>query len=244
MAGIVASKTGPCATAKVVLPAFGEEEANLKSWHFGAVPREITRPQVGVRLASLATQAQSAHLGAMQLRLFAALSIPDEIADRLLLLRRDIRGARWRDREAYHLTLAFFGEVSHERAAELDNELTLISARPLTLRLEGVGWFGRREPSALWAGVANDAALNRLASDCELAGRRVGIEIPKRAYLPHVTLAYCSGTSLEAAGMFQAALGDFRTESFEVEQFELYSSNRTRGQNRYDEEATYPLMLS
>ncbi len=177
----------------------------------------------------------------MLLRLFTAISLPDEVLDRLIMLEGDLYGASWRDRDALHLTLAFYGDLDHAAARELDAELAVIRAAPLTLSLDGIGWFGRREPTAVWAGVAPNAELRQLAHACERAGRRLGIDMPRRPYRPHVTLAYCRGTSLTEVGAYQNGMREFRTEPFEVSQFELYSSHPTKSQNRYDEEATYPL---
>lgn len=178
----------------------------------------------------------------MTLRLFAAISLPDEVADRLELLQRDIHGTQWREREALHLTLAFYGDVSVPTAKELDELIAQIRLAPFELSLAGVGWFGRKEPTALWADVKPSEPLLKLASRCERAGRSLGLELPSRTYRPHVTLAYCGGTSVQEAAAYQNEMRGFRTEAFTVEQFELYSSHRTRGQNRYDEEATYPLV--
>ena len=178
----------------------------------------------------------------MTLRLFAAISIPADVAARLEMLQRDIRGARWRERDALHLTLAFFGDVSVPTARELDELLAQVRQAPFEVALEGVGWFGRKEPTAIWADVAVSEPLIKLAKCCEQAGRSLGLEQPRRPFRPHVTLAYCNGTGLHEAAAFQHEMREFRTETFAVSQFELYSSHRTRGQNRYDEEATYPLL--
>ncbi|MBK8544651.1 MAG: hypothetical protein IPL62_14550 [Caulobacteraceae bacterium] len=59
----------------------------------------------------------------MSLRLFAALSIPDHIAERLLPLMKGVGGAKWRPRENLHLTLRFFGELTEPVAEYLDSEL-------------------------------------------------------------------------------------------------------------------------
>lgn len=178
------------------------------------------------------------------LRLFAAVSLPDPVIDRLLLLRRDLSGVRWRERDTFHLTLAFFGELTHEQARDLDELLAEINAAPFEVELEGVGWFGRRDPSAVWAGVASNEPLTRLATACARVGTALGLEPQNRRYRPHVTLGYCHGADIAEIGAYQNALREFRTGSFIVDQFELYSSHRTRGQNRYEEEATYPLWAS
>ena len=177
----------------------------------------------------------------MSLRLFAAIPIPDEIADRLSGLEVDLPGAAWRDREQYHLTLRFFGEIDEALARDLDHELSLIAAAPFEIRLSGAGSFGGREPTALWAGVEAPPALPRLAAACEKAARRAGLEPEDRKYKPHVTLAYCNGTTDREAANFQQFAGGFRTDPFWVDHFVMYSSRATRYGSRYVEEAVYPL---
>ena len=48
-------------------------------------------------------------------RLFTGIEIPAEISERLALLRGGIPGARWIDKENYHLTLRFIGDVDSDR---------------------------------------------------------------------------------------------------------------------------------
>ena len=81
-------------------------------------------------------------------RLFAALPIPDELADRLEPLRVELYGARWRRREHYHVTLCFYGKVDGEVAHELADALDAVRSPAISLELSGVGWFGRKEPRA------------------------------------------------------------------------------------------------
>ena len=110
----------------------------------------------------------------MSLRLFVAIPVPDAIADHLVLLQRAVGGAAWRPRENFHLTLRFFGEIDEMLARDLDDALGQIVAAPFEMRLSGVGSFGGREPSALWAGAEAPPVLARLASACERAARRAG----------------------------------------------------------------------
>jgi 2'-5' RNA ligase len=177
----------------------------------------------------------------MSLRLFAAIPIPESIADRLSALESEIPGARWRTAEQYHLTLRFFGEIDEAVARDLDGELGEIVEAPFEIRLAGAGSFGGREPTALWAGVEAPPDLARLAAQCEKAARRAGLEPESRKYRPHVTLAYCYGTSDHDAALFQQDVGDFRTESFWVDHFVMYSSQSTKSGSFYREEAVYPL---
>lgn len=177
----------------------------------------------------------------MSLRLFVAIPIPEDIAERLLTLEADVPGASWRLAEHYHLTLRFLGEIDEAQARDVDDELGRIVAAPFELALAGAGSFGGKEPSALWAGVDAPPDLARLAASCESAVRRAGLAPEPRKYKPHVTLAYCHGTTDVEVARFLERTGDFRTETFWVDHFCMYSSRATRSGSVYVEEAVYPL---
>lgn len=177
----------------------------------------------------------------MTLRLFIAVPMPDAVADRLLALKTDVPGAAWRTREHFHLTLRFVGEVDEAMAREIDHELGQIVARPFEMALAGAGSFGGREPTALWAGVDAPPDLTRLAAACENAVQRAGLPAEGRKYKPHVTLAYCNGTTDGEAARYLQDVAGFRTETFWVDHFCMYSSRATRTGSVYVEEAVYPL---
>lgn len=177
----------------------------------------------------------------MTLRLFAAIPVPEEIADRLMSLEVDVPGASWRLPEQYHLTLRFFGEIDEALARDLDQELGEIVEAPFEIRLSGAGSFGGKEPNAIWAGVAPSPALTRLASACERAARDTGLAPESRKFTPHITLAYCHGTTDHDVADFLQFAGGFQTEPFWINHFVMYSSRATRAGSRYVEEAVYPL---
>lgn len=178
----------------------------------------------------------------MSLRLFLAIPIPEDVAERLMTLEVDVPGASWRLAEQYHITLRFIGEIDEAIARDVDTELGRIVAAPFELSLSGVGSFGGREPSALWAGVAETPALTQLAGACEAAVRRAGIAPEGRKYKPHVTVAYLHGTRDVEAAHFLSDAAEFRSEPFVVDHFCMYSSRATREGSRYIEEAVYPLI--
>jgi 2'-5' RNA ligase len=180
----------------------------------------------------------------MSLRLFAALDVPDHIADGLLTLMKNVPLAKWRPRENLHLTLRFFGEVAEPVAEEIDAALDEVAAATpsFQLKFKGVGAFGKDAPHTLWAGVEKNAALEKLAADCERAARRVGLKPEPRKFAAHVTLAYFGGTSAAQVNDFEQRWGLFETPAFEVEGFALYSSfTRKSAPSLYRLEADYPL---
>jgi 2'-5' RNA ligase len=129
------------------------------------------------------------------MRLFAAVDPPaDAIADLDGSLRRKGRDLRWVAPAQWHLTTAFYGDVTPEVAEELSERLERAAGRtpPLSLQINSAGCFPRRPDSArvLWAGITGDVAeLSLLADRCAAAGRRTGIPMEKRKFHPHLTLA-------------------------------------------------------
>ncbi|HEX2818092.1 MAG TPA: RNA 2',3'-cyclic phosphodiesterase, partial [Phenylobacterium sp.] len=125
------------------------------------------------------------------IRLFAALPIPEDIGLALARRQTGVEGARWRPLEALHVTLRFFGDIREDIARDLDAELTSLRGAAFDLEFSGVGAFGEGpDLNVLWAGVAENEPLRRLARACETAARRAGLKPEPRHFRPHLTLAY------------------------------------------------------
>lgn len=177
----------------------------------------------------------------MSLRLFTALAVPAEIQDRLAAMQRGLPGASWRPPENFHITLAFHGQIDEAKARDLDLELSQIVLPPIEVRLQGIGWFGGVEPENLWIGAEPYRDMSELASKCERAARRAGLDVEKRRFTPHVTLAYLRGTPAKECALFAQKLNLYKSAPFLADTFGLYSSHLGKGPSRYEEEAAYPL---
>ena len=176
------------------------------------------------------------------IRLFAALALPDEIAEGLIRRQHGLQGARWRPPEAFHITLRFFGDVREDLAADLDTELSTITGEPLTLELASVGAFGEAEHiHAVWAGVEDNPALRHLARSCETAARRAGLAADTRTYKPHVTLAYLRRPEPDRVAWWIQGNNLLHSPAFKVASFGLYSSWPAEEGSRYRLERSYPL---
>jgi RNA 2',3'-cyclic 3'-phosphodiesterase len=115
------------------------------------------------------------------IRLFAALSVPQDVRTALAARQTGIEGARWRPPEALHITLRFFGELREDVARDLDAELVGVKGRPFEIALSGAGSFADGdEIHAVWAGVTETPELARLAAACEAAARRAGLPPDRR----------------------------------------------------------------
>lgn len=176
------------------------------------------------------------------IRLFAALSLPEQLRLRLTGLRGQIPGARWVPAENLHLTLRFIGELDEHTAEDVHDALARIAAEPFDLQIAGVGHFeSRGQVRALWAGVTRNEALMHLQSRIETACQRAGLAPETRRYHPHVTLARCRDTSLARIGPFIAEHAGFSAPPFAAESFALYSSALGRSGSVYTPEVHYPL---
>ena len=176
------------------------------------------------------------------IRLFAALAVPSWVAGALRPRQAGIAGARWRSAESLHVTLRFFGEVREDIARDLDAELCDVFARPFEIVLAGAGAFGEgAELHAIWAGIAENPDLRRLAAVCEAAARRVGLAPDKRVYRPHVTLAYLRRPDPTQVAHWIQANNLLKSPPIEVSGFTLFSSLLSRDGSRYRAEAEYPL---
>jgi len=173
-------------------------------------------------------------------RLFAALPVSEAIADRLLPLRSDLYGVRWRRRDHYHITLQFYGEVPRDIAEEIAASLGAVHAPALALELEGVGWFGRKAPHLLYARIAQNAALSALARDCRKIAHQLGLQLDSKPFKPHITLAYCKETPLDAVREWSENFQLLQSQPFLIDTFHLYESFTSKGQqSRYQQQADY-----
>jgi 2'-5' RNA ligase len=173
-------------------------------------------------------------------RLFTALEIPFEIGQSLALLRGGLPGARWVAPENYHLTLRFIGDIDDTLATEIADLLDKVERPAFDLQIDGLDSFGGNKPRAVVAAVPAVTQLVELQADHERIMQRIGLQ-PERKYKPHVTLARLRDTSSRQVAEFLSTRQPFRSSSFAVSRFVLYSSRSSVGGGPYVIEAEYPL---
>ena len=178
------------------------------------------------------------------IRLFTALSVPDDVAEAVTRRQAGLPGAAWRTAEQLHITLAFYGELDERRADDLSVELErAATGGPFELALSGVGAFGdAHRTRAVWAGVGANERLSVLAGRCRSAAERAAIRMERRDYRPHLTLAYLqAGADPDRIGAWIADHNLLQLPPFRVDRFGLYSSVLTQAGSRYDLEREYVL---
>jgi len=135
------------------------------------------------------------------MRLFVAIAPPAAVLDDLDVLaaplRTGRRDLRWTSREAWHVTLAFLGQVDEAAAARLLPRLERAAHRHNAFRLafSGAGAFpAASRANVLWGGLSGDrGALANLAESVAAGASRAGASPPDkgRRFRPHLTLARC-----------------------------------------------------
>ncbi len=159
------------------------------------------------------------------MRLFVAIVPPEPavagLSAALAPLRPDWPGLRWTGPDAWHLTLAFLGQVDESVLPQLRTRLARAAHRhpAPALLVAGAGAFpSARSARVLWAGIGSPPAsadpagadparpesgpaapglrrrpLAALAASVAAGARRAGAPPPDegRGYRPHLTLARC-----------------------------------------------------
>jgi len=174
-------------------------------------------------------------------RLFTGVEIPPDVAMSLSMLRGGLPGARWIDAQNYHVTLRFIGDVDDVVARDVAAMLDQIKRRAFDLHFDGIDAFGGRKPRAVVASVAASQALIELQAEQERMMQRIGLEPEGRKYTPHVTIARLRESSSRDVANYLSSRGLFRTPSFHVSRFVLYSSRASMGGGPYVIEESYPL---
>ena len=182
----------------------------------------------------------TANADSPMIRLFTALEIPDEVAEKLIPLQRGINGARWIERPDFHITLRFIGDVAENVADDIDEALAEIPVEPFEVELEGIGEFGGKRPHTLWAGVKPSEPLHILQGRHESAMRRAGIKPETRNFTPHVTIARLGRVETAEVYSFIRAHSPFSAPVFTVEHFTLFSAKGATGGGPYVIERRYP----
>ena len=180
-------------------------------------------------------------------RLFIAVPIPDYIKNSLLQLKVNIPGAKWTQEDQLHITLKFIGEVDGQVFNDIRKILSEIKMDQFPLQIKGVGYFPpgnfhkRSAPKVLWAGIEDVVLLTRLRNKIESTLNECGIKREGRKFNPHITLARLRNSHPNSITEFLSAYSTFKSDSFGVGEFRLYSSKLLPGGAVHNIEAVYSL---
>ncbi|MFC4334316.1 RNA 2',3'-cyclic phosphodiesterase [Salininema proteolyticum] len=164
-------------------------------------------------------------------RLFVALDLPPVVKDGLAAARsrsgltRVGDAVRLVDPGQWHVTLVFLGWVPVGSRGEVVASLESVCAgvSGLDLVLAGGGRLGSARGGVVYAGLAGDVErLGRLVRALRRSLRRVGLEVERRRFFPHVTVARVRGR-VDLSREVER-LGEFAGSAWRAEEAVLYRS--------------------
>ena len=182
------------------------------------------------------------------MRVFIAIDVPEEIRQRLAAMQDQLRpatnAARWVAADSVHITLKFLGEINERRRNDIDDALTGLSWKPLSITVQGIGFFpGKRSPRILWAGV-QCPTMEGLAKEVDSRLVSAGFDSENRAFRAHLTLARTRTKELRLeSGLVKSAEPVAETEfgMFQADRINLYQSTLKPGGSLYTKLKEYPL---
>lgn len=169
-------------------------------------------------------------------RLFFGLPLPDTCKQSIIRWRAETfpaEAGRPVAADALHLTLAFLGEVSDEKARALMRLAGRIQQPSFSLTLDDAGHWPRS--GVVWLGPRQaPRGLLQLAQLLRSQAARSGCAQPAQSFHPHVTLLR------QAMQPVMLPARNFHW-SLPVERFVLFQSQYAAGRSRYKEIAAWSL---
>lgn len=159
------------------------------------------------------------------LRLFVAIKIPSAITHNLSSLGREIPDHKILAGGQAHLTLRFLGDTPPESVERIQKAFSAIQSPAFELEVKGLGVFGRRPRTVLWAGLTPNPDLSNLKQAVDAAlFRELSLPVEKR-FTPHLTLARLKCDASVAALIKERAnhdFGRFRATEYHLMKSELH----------------------
>lgn len=129
------------------------------------------------------------------MRVFIALGFEDDLKSYLQEKQNEFRiycnRGNFTDKENFHLTIKFIGEVNKEKIEEIKDAIDKAAndSYEFFLNLNSLGSFERQGEHIPWIGLGGDLSkLNSLYNNVQLELDKIGIVKEDRALKPHITL--------------------------------------------------------
>lgn len=179
------------------------------------------------------------------MRAFIALPIPDASAEVLQRLAEGVPVGRPAPRDNLHLTLTFLGDAEEGVLEDLHDLLSALRAPAPEIVFEGLDTFGEAHTGLVFATVRRTSDLMDLQSRVEAASRRAGLDLPRRRFRPHVTIARSKrpprGVERDRMAGFLARNAQPGIPGFTAATMALYRSTLGPGGAIHEPLALYPL---
>ena len=136
-------------------------------------------------------------------RTFLALPVGDDLKAKVAELQKawekQLPNVRWARPDNLHLTLHFFGDVTHETLEKI--KVSMLSVKgchaPFQVEVNGLGGFPSPQRSrVIWLGLTPVAPLQQVHRTVQLKLGEIGIPVEQKPFTPHLTIGRTrSGTT-------------------------------------------------
>ena len=177
------------------------------------------------------------------MRAFLALPLPDPARDALIRLQTTLPTGRAVPKDNLHLTLAFLAEVPDTVLETLHDLLSSTRLPAPAITFTGLDTFAEMERGLVYAAVRPDPTLTALHAKTAQTARKAGIALPRRRFVPHVTLTRAGAQPKgPARDRLAAAMGTVAAiPGFTARTLCLYHSTLGPSGARHEVLASYPL---
>ncbi len=174
-------------------------------------------------------------------RLFAALTVPENLSQQMKNLPRSGIDARFAHEDDYHITLRFIGDMPPDRVDEISQALARVRRPKLNIVVRGLDAFDRAKKNpVMFAKVESARKLTALAAEINVALSPLGFDMPDKEFVPHVTFARLNRR--DGAQEYIDRYSGRIAASWEAPEFYLMRSAPPDGSGRrYSVLAKYPL---
>ncbi|MGR3542187.1 MAG: RNA 2',3'-cyclic phosphodiesterase [Hasllibacter sp.] len=175
------------------------------------------------------------------MRAFVGLPVPDPLRAALVAAQARLPLPRPVPEDDLHLTLAFLDDRPERQLEAFAEALGARRLEGCVLDPVGIAPFGT-PPRLIAAEFRRDPPLEALERQCRSAAREAGIDLPRRRFRPHVTLARMRRSDPTCAPRLAAALAaPAALPAVAAERVVLWSSTLRPDGPRYDALADWPL---
>jgi RNA 2',3'-cyclic 3'-phosphodiesterase len=180
------------------------------------------------------------------LRLFTALTPSSSVAHELQNLKTDIEGVRWLNPQTYHCTLVYFGDVNVYLYRQIKQQLKYITFNPFTVKISHFELFknSENETYSLVAIIETEQRLVELQYEMNsiISMFHPNLEMKNR-FRPHISIARLNSCDRDRIENWKTENNSIINDSFEVNQFALFSSRPTSSGSVYTKMENYDMEL-
>ena len=176
------------------------------------------------------------------MKLFTGINFQDNVIRQLALLKGSLPYVQWYFSDTYHLTLVFMGEINdYDLINDLDLPFKKISLLSFNITIESVNFFESSLDQIFWAGVQYSEELIYLQKKIEQCLKDFKIKVPKKKFVPHITLGRGSSLSKKQIQNWLKQYNLLKIQNIPITHFSLFSSYPNKEKPHYIIEKNYPL---